>query len=79
MLQGAIPATIAILDGRIKVGLEADQLSKLGDVATSAPIKTSRRDLSYVVGNKMNGGTTVSGTIIIANQVGIPIFATGGV
>lgn len=42
-------------------------------------VKTSRRDLAYVLSKKLNGGTTVSGTIIIANAIGIDIFATGGI
>lgn len=66
------------MEGRIRVGLETNELSRLGDVMKSKPIKTSRRDLSYVISNKLNGGTTVAGTLIIANGVGIPIFATGG-
>lgn len=50
----------------------------MGDIKTSNPIKTSRRDLAYVVAHKRNGGTTVSGTLIVAGKAGIPIFATGG-
>lgn len=73
-----MPATIAIIEGRIRVGLETNELSRLGDVMKSRAVKTSRRDLSYVISNKLNGGTTVAGTLIIANKVGIPIFATGG-
>lgn len=42
-------------------------------------VKTSRRDLAYVLSQKWNGGTTVAGTLIIANMVGIPLFATGGI
>lgn len=53
-------------------------MSQLGDIKTSHPIKTSRRDFAYVVSNKLNGGTTVSGTLIVAGKAGIPIFATGG-
>lgn len=41
-------------------------------------IKTSRRDLAYVISHKLNGGTTVAGTLIVANKLGIPVFATGG-
>lgn len=73
-----MPATVAIINGRIKVGLNANELSKLGDIGTSKPIKTSRRDFAHVVSNKLNGGTTVSGTLLVADKVGIPIFATGG-
>ncbi|KAK9721514.1 Indigoidine synthase A like protein [Popillia japonica] len=76
--KGVIPATIAILEGKIKAGLNKKELSFLGDIKTSNPIKTSRRDLAYVVAHKRNGGTTVSGTLIVAGKAGIPIFATGG-
>lgn len=54
------------------------EISELGDVKASRAVKTSRRDLAYVVANQLNGGTTVSGTLIIANLAGILIFATGG-
>uniref|UniRef100_A0A6P7GCW1 Uncharacterized protein LOC114336545 isoform X2 n=1 Tax=Diabrotica virgifera virgifera TaxID=50390 RepID=A0A6P7GCW1_DIAVI len=77
--QGAIPATIAIVNGKIKVGLSEKDINQLGDTKSSQPIKTSRRDLAYVLSNKKNGGTTVSGTLIVANKVNIPIFATGGI
>lgn len=76
--QGAVPATIGIIDGKIKVGLDLNELSKLADVTKSNPVKTSRRDFPYVIAQKLNGGTTVSGTLVIASKVGIPIFATGG-
>lgn len=74
--QGAIPATIAIVDGRIKVGTTADQLARL---AQSDTIKTSRRDLAYVLGKGLSGGTTVAGTLLVADMVGIRVFATGGI
>ncbi|XP_018564325.1 pseudouridine-metabolizing bifunctional protein C1861.05 [Anoplophora glabripennis] len=77
--KGAIPATVAIIKGRIKVGLSKEELAYLGDKEISNPIKTSRRDLPYLVSNKLNGGTTVSGTLIVANKVAIPVFATGGI
>ncbi|KAI4464699.1 hypothetical protein MML48_3g00015715 [Holotrichia oblita] len=76
--KGVIPATIAIIEGKIKAGLNKNEVSHLGDIKTSSPIKTSRRDLAYVVSNKRNGGTTVSGTLIVTGKAGIPIFATGG-
>lgn len=78
MFKGAIPATLAIIGGKIKVGLEENELAQLGDVTKSQPFKTSRRDFSYVISNKLNGGTTVSGTLIIAKMAEIPVFATGG-
>jgi pseudouridine-5'-phosphate glycosidase/pseudouridine kinase len=77
--QGAVPATVAIVQGQIRVGLDENELSRLGDVQKSRPIKTARRDLAYVVGKGLNGGTTVSGTLVLANKVGIPVFATGGI
>lgn len=78
----AIPATIAIINGTIKVGVSADELEQLADVTNKCrlqSIKTSRRDMAYVLSKKLNGGTTVAGTIICANMVGIKVFATGGI
>ncbi|XP_074042893.1 pseudouridine-5'-phosphate glycosidase isoform X2 [Leptinotarsa decemlineata] len=77
--QGAVPATIAIVKGRIKIGLSPEEIVTLGDTKSSDPVKISRRDLSYAISNKRNGGTTVSATIIAATKAGIPIFATGGI
>ncbi|XP_064652421.1 uncharacterized protein LOC135503064 [Lineus longissimus] len=76
--NGAIPATVAILNGRIHVGLTEPELEELASSTTPA-VKTSRRDLPHVISQKLNGGTTVSGTMIAANKVGIPIFVTGGI
>ncbi|KAK4880522.1 hypothetical protein RN001_008668 [Aquatica leii] len=76
--NGATPATIAILGGRIKVGLSTSQLTELADTEKKKPIKTSRRDFGYVLANKLNGGTTVAGTLIVAKEVGIEVFGTGG-
>ncbi|XP_065079680.1 pseudouridine-5'-phosphate glycosidase-like [Ochlerotatus camptorhynchus] len=76
---GAIPATIGIVDGRVKVGLDSNQLTTLAKAGKERSIKTSRRDLSYVVSRKLSGGTTVAGTLVVANLVGIRIFATGGI
>ncbi|XP_049281039.1 uncharacterized protein LOC125762692 isoform X2 [Anopheles funestus] len=78
--QGAVPATIAIVGGRIKVGLAADQLRLLArnDSGTQT-LKTSRRDMAYVMATGRNGGTTVAGTLLVADAVGIRIFATGGI
>lgn len=76
--NGAIPATIALINGKIKVGLtheEIDHLSRLG----SKVIKASRRDLPYLLAQKMDGATTVASTMIAANLAGIRIFATGGI
>ncbi|KAK9870566.1 hypothetical protein WA026_008125 [Henosepilachna vigintioctopunctata] len=77
--KGGVPATIAIIEGRVKVGLTPEEIERLGDTSKSNPIKTSRRDIPYVIGNKLNGGTTVSGTLIVANKMGISVFATGGI
>ncbi|KAF5298488.1 hypothetical protein FQR65_LT01267 [Abscondita terminalis] len=76
--RGATPATIAILNGRIKVGLTETQLAQLADVQGTKAIKTSRRDFGYVLANRLNGGTTVAGTLIVAKDVGIEVFGTGG-
>lgn len=73
----AIPATIAVLDGDIRVGLtvdEIDRLAKAKDVR-----KCSRRDLAIVTGLRQHGATTVAGTMIVAHMAGIRVFATGGI
>lgn len=75
--RGAVPATIAIIDGKIKIGLTDDELELLG---TSHDVeKVSRRDLPYVVAMKKHGATTVAGTMICAHMAGIRVFATGGI
>lgn len=75
-----MPATIGIINGRIKVGLTDEQFEILAKQPSHVPtIKTSRRDFGHVLGKKLNGGTTVAGTTIIANLVGIEIFATGAI
>jgi pseudouridine-5'-phosphate glycosidase len=73
----AVPATIAVLDGRIVVGLEGDELDRLG--SAKGVVKASRRDLSAVIGAAASAGTTVAATMAIAARAGIPIFATGGI
>ncbi|XP_034101651.1 uncharacterized protein LOC117566216 [Drosophila albomicans] len=77
--NGAVPATIGIIDGCIKVGLTQEELMKLAHKPREQVIKCSRRDLPYVVAAQQSGGTTVAATMIVAHQVGIPIFATGGI
>ncbi len=78
--QGAVPATIAILDGKIKVGLHKDELEFLGDPKNRDAIsKVSRRDLAYVLSMKQHGATTVAATMICANLAGINVFVTGGI
>lgn len=75
--RGAVPATIAVLDGACKVGLESHELIHL---ARSEHIrKTSRRDLPVVVARKGDGATTVAATMAIAAMAGIQVFATGGI
>jgi len=76
--EGAIPATIAILDGRIKVGLTCSELEHLA-VTDESFIKVSRRDLPFVLAGGHSGGTTVASTMIIAAMAGIRVFATGGI
>lgn len=76
--HGAIPATIAILDGRLKVGIDNDEITRLGKKGQRV-IKTSRRDLPFVVTRGEDGATTVAATMIIAAMAGIRVFATGGI
>ncbi len=75
--EGAVPATIAILDGIIRIGLTEEEIETL---ATSNDVhKVGRRDFAYVISQKKHGATTVSGTTIVAEKVGIHVFATGGI
>ncbi len=75
--NGAVPATIAILHGRMKVGLTDGDLEFL---ATSKEIgKASRRDIPYLISQKLHGATTVAATMIIAQLAGIKVFVTGGI
>ncbi|MGE6107482.1 pseudouridine-5'-phosphate glycosidase [Aeromonas sobria] len=76
--NGAVPATIAILDGRLKVGLREEDLETLGR-AGHAAIKCSRRDIPFVLASKGLGATTVASTMIVAAMAGIRVFATGGI
>ncbi len=73
----ATPATIGIIDGVIKVGLEDEDLEKLAKGENV--LKVSKRDFGYCLSKKLTGATTVSGTMVIANHVGINVFATGGI
>lgn len=75
--NGAIPATIAILNGRLKVGLSHDEIEVLG--SSKDVLKASRRDLPFIVAQKKHGATTVASTMIIAAMAGIKVFATGGI
>ncbi|MCF6459772.1 pseudouridine-5-phosphate glycosidase [Clostridium sp. Cult3] len=75
--RGAIPATIAILEGRIKVGLNEEEIEYLGKAKNVH--KVSRRDLPFILSKGLNGATTVASTMIIANLAGIKVFVTGGI
>jgi pseudouridine-5'-phosphate glycosidase len=76
--QGATPATIAVLDGRLRVGLNAEELERLAQLGPGAA-KCSRRDLPFEVARGRSAGTTVAATMIIAALAGIRVFATGGI
>ena len=76
--NGAVPATIAILGGRLKAGLKPEEIEYLGK-AGQAVAKASRRDLPVLVAEGMDGATTVTTTMMIAHMAGIRIFATGGI
>ena len=76
---GAVPATIAIIQGRVHVGLTDDELHYLGKLAGTAVRKCSRRDIPLAIGNQEDGATTVAGTMILAHKAGIRLFATGGI
>jgi len=75
--NGATPATIGVLAGEIHIGMSQEQLEKLAD---AEPLrKISRRDFAAAIARKENGGTTVAGTLVAAQTVGIRVFATGGI
>ncbi|QBJ76867.1 pseudouridine-5'-phosphate glycosidase [Aquitalea sp. USM4] len=76
--HGAVPATIAIIDGRLKAGLGADEIELLGKRGREV-VKVSRRDLPFIVAGRQTGATTVASTMIIAAMAGIRVFATGGI
>ncbi|PIN17415.1 hypothetical protein CDL12_09931 [Handroanthus impetiginosus] len=76
--NGAVPATIVILDGMPCVGLSLEELERLAILGSKAR-KTARRDIAHVVATRGNGATTVSATMFLASMVGIPIFVTGGI
>ncbi len=76
--HGAIPATIAVLNGRLKAGLSGDEIDYLGKEGKRVT-KASRRDLPIIVSRAEDAATTVASTMIIAKMAGIDIFATGGI
>jgi pseudouridylate synthase len=75
--HGAIPATVALLDGKIRIGLADPDLARLSE--STATLKVSHRDFATAIVKKMDGGTTVAGTMYAANMAGIQVFATGGI
>ena len=76
--NGAVPATIAVIGGRLKAGLSPEEIEYLGKTGT-AVTKASRRDLPVLVAQGKDGATTVATTMIIAALAGIKVFATGGI
>ncbi|WP_342617586.1 pseudouridine-5'-phosphate glycosidase [Rhodoferax sp. GW822-FHT02A01] len=76
--HGAVPATIAIVNGRLKAGLSRDEIEQLGK-AGHAVTKVSRRDIPFIIASKKTGATTVAATMVIAAMAGIRVFATGGI
>lgn len=76
--NGAVPATIAIIGGRLKAGLSKEEIEYLGKTGQKVT-KVSRRDLPVIVSKGMDGATTVATTMIIAAMAGIKVFATGGI
>ncbi|MEN8194221.1 MAG: pseudouridine-5'-phosphate glycosidase, partial [Bacteroidota bacterium] len=76
--QGAIPVTIALMNGKIKIGLSKEEIQFLAQEGTKVT-KVSRRDIPYILATKKMGATTVSATMILAEMAGIRVFATGGI
>jgi pseudouridine-5'-phosphate glycosidase len=74
---GAVPATIALIDGKVCVGLSPEQLKQLG--TSRDAVKVSRRDFAYVLSKGLLGATTVAATMIAAQMAGIKVFVTGGI
>jgi pseudouridine-5'-phosphate glycosidase len=75
--NGAVPATIAILNGKVCIGLESAALERFAQ--TTNVMKCSRRDLPFAITQGLNGATTVAATMILAEMAGIQVFATGGI
>ncbi|MVA55561.1 pseudouridine-5'-phosphate glycosidase [Agrobacterium vitis] len=74
---GAVPATIAVIEGVLHIGLEEDQLQKLAQMTDV--LKVSRADLAYAIAERRTGATTVAATMIAAARANISVFATGGI
>ena len=77
--SGAVPATIAILEGQITVGVTREQIERLATLPAGTVRKCSRRDFAIAIARRENGATTVAGTMIVAHAAGIRLFATGGI
>lgn len=75
--KGAVPATVGMIKGRIKVGLTAEEIEYLAQAKDV--VKVSRRDFPLVISQKKDGATTVAGTMMVAKEAGISIFVTGGI
>ncbi len=75
--EGAVPATIAVLEGRVRIGLDADALERLAKAPEMA--KLSRRDMAFVLAEGGDGATTVAATMLCAHSAGIRVFVTGGI
>ncbi len=75
--QGAVPATIAVLDGNVHIGLTADQIERLA--VRQGMCKISSRDFAVALAQRQSGGTTVAGSLVVAHIQGIRVFATGGI
>ena len=75
--KGATPATIAVIEGMVRIGLSESELERLAN--EDHPRKISRRDFATAIVKKEYGGTTVAATMFAAHQVGIQVFATGGI
>lgn len=76
---GAVPATIAVMDGRIRIGLDGDALEELASTPAEQVMKLSRADLAACLALRRTGATTVAATMICADLAGITTFATGGI
>lgn len=75
---GCVPATIAIIEGKLTVGCSKDQIDLLGRLGQQVT-KVSRRDIPFIVAKGLNGATTVASTMYIASLAGVQVFATGGI
>ena len=75
--EGATPATVAVIEGKIRIGLSEEELKQLAEAKD--PLKVSHRDFATAIVKKLSGGTTVAGSMLAAHQAGIKVFATGGI